>query len=44
MTGAGVDARVSSNDVTPNDGSVPFMNKSGGFQRISSRCLKTTSR
>src|SRR6266403_2426222 len=34
MTGAGVDARVSSNDVTPNDGSVPFMNKSGGFQRL----------
>ena len=34
MTGAGADARVSSNDVTPNDGSVPFMNKSGGFQRL----------
>ena len=34
LTGAGVDARVSSNDVTPNDGSVPFMNKSGGFQRL----------
>jgi phosphodiesterase/alkaline phosphatase D-like protein len=34
MTGAGVDARVSSNDVTPSDGSVPFMNKSGGFQRL----------
>jgi phosphodiesterase/alkaline phosphatase D-like protein len=34
MTGAGMDARVSSNDVTPNDGSVPFMNKSGGFQRL----------
>ena len=34
MTGAGVDARLSSNDVTPNDGSVPFMNKSGGFQRL----------
>ena len=34
VTGAGVDARVSSNDVTPNDGSVPFMNKSGGFQRL----------
>ena len=34
MTGAGVDARVSSNDVTPNDGSVPFMNKSGGLQRL----------
>src|SRR6266550_8418302 len=33
-TGAGVDARVSSNDVTPNDGSVPFMNKSGGFQTL----------
>ena len=27
ITGAGVDARVSSNDVVPNDGSVPFMNK-----------------
>jgi hypothetical protein len=34
LTGAGVDARVSTNDVTPNDGSVPFMNKSGGFQRL----------
>jgi phosphodiesterase/alkaline phosphatase D-like protein len=34
LTGAGVDARVSSNDVTPNDGSVPFMNKSGGFQTL----------
>jgi phosphodiesterase/alkaline phosphatase D-like protein len=34
MTGAGVDARVSSNDVTPNNGSVPFMNRSGGFQRL----------
>jgi phosphodiesterase/alkaline phosphatase D-like protein len=29
-TGAGVDARVSTNDV----GSVPFMNKSGGFQQL----------
>jgi phosphodiesterase/alkaline phosphatase D-like protein len=34
LTGAGVDARVSANDVTPNDGSVPFMNKSGGFQTL----------
>jgi phosphodiesterase/alkaline phosphatase D-like protein len=34
MTGAGVDARVSSNDVMPNNGSVPFMNKSGGLQRL----------
>ena len=33
-TGAGVDARVSSNDVTPNDGSVAVMNKSGGFQTL----------
>ena len=32
--GAGVDARNSANDVTPNDGSVPFMNKSGGFQTL----------
>jgi hypothetical protein len=32
LTGAGADARDPSNDVTPNDGSVPFMNKSGGFQ------------
>jgi hypothetical protein len=31
-TGAGVDARIPANDVTPNDGSVVFMNKSGGFQ------------
>lgn len=31
-TGAGVDARDPANDVTPNDGSIPFMNKSGGFQ------------
>jgi phosphodiesterase/alkaline phosphatase D-like protein len=31
-TGAGVDARDPANDVTPNDGSVPFINKSGGFQ------------
>jgi phosphodiesterase/alkaline phosphatase D-like protein len=31
-TGAGVDARNAANDVTPNDGSVPFINKSGGFQ------------
>ena len=30
-TGAGVDARSSVNDVTSNDGTVPFMNKSGGF-------------
>jgi phosphodiesterase/alkaline phosphatase D-like protein len=34
LTGAGVDARVSSNDVVPNDGSVPFINKSGGFQTL----------
>jgi hypothetical protein len=34
LTGAGVDARNSANDVTPNDGSVPFMNKSGGFQTL----------
>jgi phosphodiesterase/alkaline phosphatase D-like protein len=34
LTGAGVDARLSSNDVTPNDGSVPFMNKGGGFQML----------
>jgi hypothetical protein len=34
LTGAGVDARVSSNDVTPNDGIVPFMNKGGGFQTL----------
>jgi len=33
-TGAGVDARISANDVTPNDGSVVFMNKSGGFQTL----------
>jgi phosphodiesterase/alkaline phosphatase D-like protein len=33
-TGAGVDARNSANDVTPNDGSVPFINKSGGFQTL----------
>ena len=33
-TGAGVDARDSTNDVTPNDGSVAFMNKSGGFQTL----------
>src|SRR5262245_1981491 len=32
--GAGVDARIPANDVTPNDGSVPFMNKSGGFQTL----------
>src|SRR5262245_2071701 len=31
-TGAGVDARTNANDVTPNDGSVSFMNESGGFQ------------
>ena len=31
-TGAGVDARNPVNDVTPNDGSIPFINKSGGFQ------------
>ena len=34
LTGAGVDARDSANDVTPNDGSVPFMSKSGGFQAL----------
>jgi phosphodiesterase/alkaline phosphatase D-like protein len=34
LTGAGVDARDSANDVTPNDGSVPFINKSGGFQTL----------
>jgi phosphodiesterase/alkaline phosphatase D-like protein len=34
LTGAGVDARNPVNDVTPNDGSVPFMNKSGGFQTL----------
>ncbi len=33
-TGAGVDARNPVNDVTPNDGSVPFMNKGGGFQML----------
>jgi phosphodiesterase/alkaline phosphatase D-like protein len=33
-TGAGVDARDPANDVTPNDGSVPFVNKSGGFQTL----------
>jgi hypothetical protein len=33
-SGAGVDARISANDVTPNDGSVVFMNKSGGFQTL----------
>ena len=33
-TGAGVDARNSANDVTPKDGTVPFMNKSGGFQTL----------
>jgi phosphodiesterase/alkaline phosphatase D-like protein len=33
-TGAGVDARVISNDVTSNDGSVAFMNGSGGFQTL----------
>jgi hypothetical protein len=27
-----VDARDPANNVTPNDGSVPFMSKSGGFQ------------
>jgi len=31
-TGAGVDARLSANDVTPNNGT--FMNKSGGFQTL----------
>ena len=34
LTGAGVDARDPANDATPNDGSVPFMNKSGGFQTL----------
>src|SRR6266478_3273339 len=34
LTGAGVDARDPANDVTPNDGSVPFINKSGGFQTL----------
>jgi len=34
LAGAGVDARDPANDVTPNDGSVPFMNKSGGFQTL----------
>jgi phosphodiesterase/alkaline phosphatase D-like protein len=34
LTGAGVDARNPFNDVTPNDGTVPFMNKSGGFQNL----------
>ena len=34
LTGAGVDARDPANDVTPNNGSVPFMNKSGGFQTL----------
>jgi len=33
-TGAGVDARDPASDVTPNDGSVPFVNKSGGFQTL----------
>jgi len=33
-TGAGVDARNAANDVTPNDGSIPFINKSGGFQQL----------
>jgi phosphodiesterase/alkaline phosphatase D-like protein len=33
-TGAGVDARDPANDVTPNDGSIPFINKSGGFQTL----------
>jgi len=33
-TGAGVDARDPANDVTPNDGSAPFINKSGGFQTL----------
>ena len=33
-TGAGVDARTNVNDITPDDGSVPFMNKSGGFQEL----------
>ena len=43
MTGAGVDARVSSNDVTPNNGSVPFMNRAAVF-RDWRRCSRTTSR
>ena len=34
LAGAGLDARDPANDVTPNDGSVPFMNKSGGFQTL----------
>jgi len=34
LTGAGVDARDPANDVTPNDGSVPFISKSGGFQTL----------
>jgi len=34
LTGAGADARDPVNDVTPNDGTVPFMNKSGGFQML----------
>jgi phosphodiesterase/alkaline phosphatase D-like protein len=34
LTGAGVDARNPVNDVTPNDGSAPFVNKSGGFQTL----------
>src|SRR5207247_9524402 len=34
VTGAGVDARDPANDVTLNDGSVPFINKSGGFQTL----------
>ena len=33
-TGAGVDARNPVNDVTPNDGTIPFMNESGGFQTL----------
>ncbi|HEX3601234.1 MAG TPA: alkaline phosphatase D family protein [Lacipirellulaceae bacterium] len=34
LSGAGADARDPTNDVTPNDGSVPFMNKSGGVQTL----------
>jgi phosphodiesterase/alkaline phosphatase D-like protein len=34
VAGAGVDGRDPANDVTPNDGSVPFINKSGGFQTL----------
>src|SRR5207302_8637677 len=34
LAGAGVDARDPANDVTPDDGSVPFMNKSGSFQTL----------